>query len=77
MNVVAFGALKLFPILMASIGLHAAVGILSVISILGTIYVFLAIKETKGKSLDAQKQSNHCTQNPENGTRNCDISQRQ
>lgn len=61
---------------MASIGLHATVGILSGISVFGTIYVFLAIKETKGMSLDTQKQRNYGTQSPENGASTSDISQR-
>lgn len=75
LNVVGFGVLKLFPTLMASIGLHFSIAILCIVCVFGSIYVFLAIKETKGLSLDMQKQHDDGTQKPNNRAINGDISQ--
>lgn len=59
MNTVNFITLKLFPILMASIGLDGCLCILATCCTLGTFYVFFAIKETKGLSLETtQKKKN-------------------
>lgn len=66
MNIVNFITLKLFPILMVSIGLHACLCIFAICCTIGTVYVFFVIKETKGISLDVQKKkttpdtSNNC-----------------
>lgn len=54
LNTVSFTILKMFPILMASIGLHATMLIFSATCSLGAIYVILVIDETKGISLESK-----------------------
>lgn len=58
MNVVVFILLKLFPILMVSIGLHGCMVIFGLSSIVGALYVFYIMKETKGMSLDTDENAN-------------------
>lgn len=65
MNLVSFGILKLFPILMETIGLPAAVSFLAILCILGSIYITFVINETKGKSLDAEEQHAQQSENIE------------
>lgn len=53
MNLVSFICLKLFPILMAIIGLHGCMLTLATACILGTSYIYFVVKETKGISMDS------------------------
>lgn len=57
MNGVVFLLLKLFPILMVSIGLHGCMSIFAILCICGALYVFFIMKETKGMSLDTDEHA--------------------
>lgn len=52
LNLFSFLSSKLFPILSESIQLHGVMLLYAAICGLGTIFVVVVIKETKGKSLD-------------------------
>lgn len=51
-NVACFTTLKLFPILLEMIGIHGCMLIYGISCVLGALYVFVGMKETKGRSLD-------------------------
>ena len=53
MNITSFICLKLFPILMTIIGLHGCMLTLATACIIGSSYVYFAVKETKGISMDS------------------------
>lgn len=59
MNAVSFILLKMFPILIVSIGLHGAMLIFAVACTIGSFYVFFVIEETKGIALDEQQNNNN------------------
>lgn len=52
MNAVSFGLLKLFPIFMVIIDLHGCMAFLATFCVLGSLYVYFIVKETKGIALD-------------------------
>lgn len=51
-NVFSFCSSKFFPILAETIQLHGVILMYAIISGIGTVFVAVMIKETKGKSLD-------------------------
>lgn len=52
LSLLAFIVLKIYPILMESIGLYGVMFSSSLFSIMGSIFVFICVPETKGKPLD-------------------------
>lgn len=53
MNLVSFICLKLFPILVATIGLHGCMVTMAIVCICGTLYVYFVVEETNGISMDS------------------------
>lgn len=51
-NVACFTTLKMFPIFMEMIGIHGSMLIYAVACVLGALYVFVGMEETKGRSLN-------------------------
>lgn len=51
-NVSNFACVKMYPIFLESIDLHGCLSIFGIGCIIGFIFVFLVLSETKGKSLD-------------------------
>lgn len=51
-NCVSFVSLKLYPILLDSIGISNSLTIYGIGCIFGAIFVIMVLKETRGKSLD-------------------------
>lgn len=53
MQLVSFATLKLFPILMVSVGLHGSMLMFAIPCTFGAFYVYFIIKETKGIPINA------------------------
>lgn len=51
-NLMLFGILKMFPLLLNTIDVHGCMIMFTILSILGIIFVVTVLKETNGKSLD-------------------------
>lgn len=52
-SLVSFAILKSFPLVSAAIGLYGCMWIFSGICLAGTVFVWLCVDETRGKSLDS------------------------
>lgn len=51
-NLMLFGILKMFPLLLNTIDVHGCMIMFAILSMLGIIFVVTVLKETNGKSLD-------------------------
>lgn len=64
LNCTSFACAKLFPILIEKIGMHGCMIIFAVNCVIGSIFMFFILNETRGKPMDTLQSENNRTVSP-------------
>lgn len=58
LNLTSFACAKLFPILIEKIGMHGCMIIFAVNCIIGSVFMFFILNETRGRPMDTLQSEN-------------------